>query len=211
VNKKNRYIIGIAGGSGSGKTTLIKSLTVRFQPNQVALVSQDNYYKATELQPVDMNGKYNFDLPESLDRKHFFDDMVALSNGSTITKKEYTYNNSSSVSVDVVIEPAPVIIMEGLFIFHYHEICNELDYKVFIEADHATRLARRIKRDGSYRNIEEEMVRYQWQHHVRPSEEKFLEPYRDQCHLVIDNTHSLQSGLDALIELIEEQLVLMNN
>lgn len=38
-------VIGIAGGSGSGKTTVVKAIMKDFTNGEVAVLSQDSYYK----------------------------------------------------------------------------------------------------------------------------------------------------------------------
>lgn len=195
-------LIGIAGGSGSGKTSFLRDLMSHFSPSQVALVSQDNYYLPKEKQLIDENGQHNFDLPESIDRKHFFEDMMKLSRGESIEKMEYNFNNPSWVPKKVIVESAPVIIMEGLFVFYYHEIWDRLDYKVYIDVHHEERLQRRIRRDAEERAFPEHQVLYQWKNHVRPAEEKYLEPFASKCNLIVDNNQHYASGLNELIEVI---------
>ncbi|MFN0031144.1 MAG: uridine kinase [Flavobacteriales bacterium] len=197
------YLIGIAGGSGSGKTTFLRELLSHFTPRQVALVSQDNYYKPKHEQPVDENGVENFDLPESIDREKFVQHMQQLSSGQPIELLEYNFNNPAWEPEVVVVRPAPVIIMEGLFVFHYGEIGERLDYKVFIDAHHDERLKRRLYRDEVERGYPAEQVHYQWVNHVRPAEVKYLEPHVPQCDLVVDNNTSFAEGLDVLVSKIK--------
>ena len=87
------YVIGITGGSGSGKTLFLKTLLDSFDPNQVTCISQDDYYLPREHQLVDKNGEFNFDRPESIDFEHFASDLRELSQGKTVVKEEYTFNN----------------------------------------------------------------------------------------------------------------------
>lgn len=206
MKNKKHYLIGIAGGSGSGKTSFLRELMNHFTKEKVALVSQDNYYHPKDLQLADDNGVLNFDLPTSIDRKHFYEDMMRLSKNETIEKLEYNFNNPLWEPEKVVVQPAPVIIMEGLFVFHYEEIRDQLDYMVYIDVHHEERLQRRIKRDGQERGFPEHEVRYQWHNHVRPAEEKYLDPFIESCHLVVDNTFHYREGLDILISNIREQL-----
>jgi len=206
MKSNKKYLIGIAGGSGSGKTTFLRAILDHFSPEQIALVSQDNYYRSKEEQDLDHNGISNFDMPHSIDRNHFYDDMKRLQHGESLEKWEYTFNNPDAAPKKVIVHPAPIIIMEGLFVFHYEEIRDQLDYKIYIDTHHETRLERRIQRDGAERGIAEEQVRYQWHNHVRPSEEKYLEPYKEQCELIVDNTHSFDEGLQHVIRIIQNQL-----
>lgn len=201
------FIVGIAGGSGAGKTTFLRALMNHFTQGQVALVSQDNYYKPKSLQSADENGVINFDLPSSIDHAHFVKDMDDLSKGKSITKLEYNFNNPAWEPQSIVVEPAPVIVMEGLFVFHFPEIMNRLHYRVYLDADVDLRLQRRVNRDGKERGYPEHEVRYQWDNHVRPAELQYLEPYKQQCELIVLNDHSYESGLRVLVESIEKRIV----
>lgn len=200
------YIIGIAGGSGSGKTTFLKALFEAFEPNQLALVSQDNYYFPKEKQQVDKNGWENFDLPTSIDSERFHIDLNKLSSGEDIEKLEYTFNNESKKPTRIVVPSAPIIITEGLFIFHYPEIAKVIDYRVYFDAEVETRLNRRIARDGTERGYPENEVRYQWENHVLPAEKLYLEPYRSAADLTVNNTDNFQSELDFLTTHIQSIL-----
>ncbi|MFN8690820.1 MAG: uridine kinase, partial [Cyclobacteriaceae bacterium] len=90
------YTIGITGGSGSGKTFFLQGLSASFGSDHICLISQDNYYKPRDLQPVDENGVKNFDLPVSIDREAFEADLLKLRSGQSVTKLEYTFNNPAA-------------------------------------------------------------------------------------------------------------------
>ncbi|MBL0314940.1 MAG: uridine kinase [Flavobacteriales bacterium] len=200
------YLVGIAGGSGSGKTSFLRELMNHYTPEEVALVSQDNYYHPKEKQIADDQGILNFDLPTSIDRQHFHDDMMKLISGETIEKLEYNFNNPEWKPETVLVNPAPVIIMEGLFVFHYHEIRHQLNYMVYLDVHHDERLKRRIDRDGKERGFPEDQVRYQWFNHVRPAEEKYLDPYMSLCDLIVDNNEHYREGLVSLVNTINKHL-----
>ena len=112
------YIIGIAGGSASGKTSFLRDLKELIAEEHLTIISQDNYYHPKEMQFIDENGEINFDLPTSIDREHFHQDLVRLKANKTVKKKEYTFNNQEAEPKLLQLNPAPIIIMEGLFIFH---------------------------------------------------------------------------------------------
>ena len=196
--KKSPYIVGISGGSASGKTSFLKELSTAFPDDLLCIVSQDNYYKPKEQQQKDENGEINFDLPESINRQAFHNDLVRLIQGQEVRIKEYTFNNAGKQSSEIILNPAPIIIMEGLFIFYYEEIRALLDLKVYIDARDELKLQRRIKRDHDERGYGHESVLYQWNNHVMPSYHTYLRPFRDDADLIVTNNQSFQKGLEVL-------------
>ena len=130
------FIIGIAGGSGSGKTFFLKCFLAHFSPAEVCLVSQDDYYfRVAHNMTKEEIALYNFDLPSTIDHEHFEDDIAKLIAGETVLKKEYTFNNLDLVPKMLEIKPAPIMLVEGLFILHFRKIAETFDFKIFIEAD----------------------------------------------------------------------------
>jgi uridine kinase len=142
------YVIGIAGGSGSGKTFFLKRFLDHFSPDEVCLVSQDDYYiPVAHNMTAEENKLYNFDLPITVDIPHFEEDINKLLNWQTILKKEYTFNNPNLTPKLLEIKPAPILIIEGLFILHFKGMADLMDVKIFVEADEDIALQRRLKRD----------------------------------------------------------------
>lgn len=113
------YIIGITGGSGSGKTSFIQDLRKQFATNDLCIVSMDEYYHPIHQQQCDEHGIENFDLPESFDLESMETDLLRIISGQRVLRKEYVFNNPQSYAKDVVYEPAPIILVEGLFLFHF--------------------------------------------------------------------------------------------
>jgi uridine kinase len=200
------YIVGIAGGSASGKTSFLRELKENMPKGSVCIISQDNYYKPIEQQERDANGEINFDLPEAINRVQFYRDLINIRKGEEITIKEYTFNKKDKAPGYLKVKPAPIIVMEGLFIFHYEEIRKALDLRVFIDARENVMLARRIKRDADERGYDEADVRYRWENHVTPSYKQFLKPYRDDCHVIITNNSHYKKGLAVLLNHLRAEL-----
>lgn len=196
---QNSYIIGISGGSGSGKTTFLKELEAKIPKDSICFISQDHYYKLREEQLVDENGRINFDLPDALNRKQFYEDLLKLQAGNSVEITEYTFNNSKKIAQKIILSPAPIIITEGLFVFHYEEIWNLLDLKIFINSKNKIRKERRLKRDFEERNYSNKSVKYQWKNHVQPAYEQFLKPYKQNVDLIINNNQNFEKGLEILI------------
>jgi uridine kinase len=163
------FIVGVTGGSGSGKTWFLKRLAQEFGSSQICILSQDNYYKPKEQQPLDENGICNFDTPFSIDFEKFAMDIVTLCKGTTIRVKEYTYNNPAAKPKILEFCPAPIIIVEGIFVFYFSEVTELLDLRVFIDAREHLKLKRRIARDKFERGYELDDVLYRYEHHVAPN------------------------------------------
>lgn len=200
------YVMGIAGSSGSGKTFFLKSFLDHFDPEQITLISQDDYYFPANTKTQEENRLYNFDVPSSIDRGTFFNDIKALFDGKTIYKQEYTFNNPNMEPKMLEIKPAPILIVEGLFIFHYQEINDLLNYRVFLDADEDIALQRRLKRDLIERGYDHDDVMYKWINHVVPSYNTYLLPYRESCDRVIVNNTDDPALINNVTNLISTEL-----
>lgn len=193
------FTIGITGGSGSGKTFFLEGLSRHFAADQLCLISQDNYYKSREFQPVDPNGFRNFDLPTSIDREGFLADVLKLKSGEDVVKLEYTFNNPQAEPKMLTFKAAPIIVVEGLFVQYFEEIASELDLKIFVEAKDHVKMSRRIRRDQSERGYDLTDVLYRYQHHVMPIYESLIEPLKHSCDLIIPNNHHFSRALAVLV------------
>jgi uridine kinase len=201
------FIIGVAGGSGSGKTFFLKCFLEHFSDEEVCLVSQDDYYiPVAHTMTAEENKLYNFDLPATIDHEHFEDDISKLMNGETIIKKEYTFNNPNAIPKLLEIKPAPILIVEGLFIFHFNKIAESLDLKIFLEADDDIALQRRLKRDLLERGYSHDDVLYKWVNHVQPAYQEYLLPYKNQCSQIIINNNNIGDDIIAVTEQISKDL-----
>lgn len=200
------FIIGIAGGSGSGKTFFLNCFLNHFNPAEVCLVSQDDYYHPIKEMTAEENKLYNFDLPSTIDNEHFLSDIKKLLAGGTIYKKEYTFNNPTATPKILEIKPAPIIIVEGLFILHFHEIADLLDLKIFIDTEEEIALQRRVKRDLIERGYSEDDVLYKWINHVVPAYKQFLLPYKKTCNKVITNNTQVAEDIIKISEEISTEL-----
>jgi uridine kinase len=203
---KKPFTIGITGGSGSGKTYLIESFSSHFKPEEVCLISQDNYYRLREEQLTDENGVTNFDLPTAIDHQRFQNDLRKLKAGETIIKKEYTFNNPNAVPKTISLFPAPILIVEGIFVQYFKEIENELDLKIFIEAKDHVKLSRRIRRDNEQRGYDLDDVLYRYQYHVMPVYERYIEPLKHNADLVIPNNSHFDRAIEVLVLSLKARL-----
>ncbi len=200
------FTIGITGGSGSGKTFFLQGLSSRFKAEEICLISQDNYYRPRDLQPVDENGIKNFDLPVSIDHEAFQQDLLLLKAGQNVIKTEYTFNNPLATPKVLEFRTAPIIVVEGLFVQYFEEISNELDLRVFIEAKDHVKLGRRIKRDQVERGYDIDDVLYRYQYHVMPVYERLIEPLKHNADLLVPNNSQFERALDVLVGFLKSRL-----
>jgi len=192
-------IVGISGGSGCGKTYILTKLIHEYPETDICLLSQDHYYKPLSTHAVDENGSVNWDLPEGINEEELFADINQLIAGKQVEKWEYTFNHPELEPSLMLFKPAPILVVEGLFVFHLERIAGLLNLRVFIEANEALRLERRIVRDMAERSLSREQILYQWNHHVKPAYDHYLAPYITSADVTILN----ETGEPSLTELHE--------
>ncbi len=189
----NPYVVGVTGGSASGKTQLLNWLQKLLPTDQVCLLSQDNYYQAIDRVDRAVNRSTNFDEPGIIEEKEFADDLRRLKTGETVQRQEYTFNNPAITTPKMLtFHPAPIIIVEGIFVFHFPEIYRLLDLKVFVDAKEHLKMHRRILRDIDERGFSLEDVLYKYTHQVVPAYEKYIAPYQYDADLIIPNNQELK-------------------
>ncbi|NJM24935.1 MAG: uridine kinase, partial [Bacteroidia bacterium] len=171
-------------------------LATQLKPGALCLVSQDHYYKDLPEQLVDEHGVVNFDLPTSIDRERFHDHILRLKRGETVTLREYTFNNPKAEAATITLQPAPILVVEGLFIQYFPEIDHELDLSIFIEAQDHLKLSRRIRRDNEERGYDLNDVLYRYEYHVMPVYERLIKPLMHEADLVIPNNRHFQRAID---------------
>lgn len=199
-------VIGICGGSGCGKTSFINELKRDFSQQDLCIISQDDYYLPREQQEKDQRGIRNFDRPGSINAKELADELSRIIQGETVERLEYTFNNPNVTPKTLIYAPSPVIVVEGLFVFHFQEVARQLSMKIFIRAREDLKVIRRIKRDGLERNYPLDDVLYRYENHVAPTYEKFIKPYIEESDLVINNNENYNAGLMLLKGFLKNHL-----
>lgn len=200
-------IIGIAGGTGSGKTTVVKEITKLLTNSQVVVIPQDSYYKDNSHLPIEERLELNFDHPDSIDFKLLVRHLRELRSGKAIEQPVYSYLTCSrSANETVRVEPAQVIIVEGILIFTCPELRNCLDIRVFVDADADDRLGRVIKRDNLERGRTIDKVLERYEKNVKPMHLQFIEPSKRYADIIIPQGGHNQVAIDILLASIEKVL-----
>ncbi len=198
-------IIGIAGGTGSGKTTLVKNLIARFGEN-ITVLSHDNYYKAHDDLTYEERSLLNYDHPDAFDTDLMIEHLKLLKQGRSIHCPVYDYTVHNRSSEVTLIVPTRVILVEGILIFENRELCDQMDIKIFVDADADVRLCRRIKRDVKKRGRTIESVIAQYLDTVKPMHEQFVEPSKKNANIVVPEGGKNLVALDMIMGRIQRHI-----
>lgn len=198
-------VIGIAGGTGSGKTTLTQKLKERFGED-VSVLYHDSYYKAHDEMPYEARCKLNYDHPDSFDTDRMVADLKRLKAGRGVDAPTYDYTVHNRARETVRVEPARVVVVEGILIFENRALRELMDVKIFVDTDADTRILRRILRDVKERGRSLDSVVTQYLTTVKPMHEQFVQPSRQYADIVVlEGGHNLVA-LDMIIQRIKSHL-----
>ena len=198
-------VIGIAGGSGSGKTTLAREIERRLG-QRVIMLSHDAYYRTHDDIPFPEREKLNYDHPDALETDLMVEHIRQLKNGQAIDCPVYDFSQHNRSCETVRIEPRRVIVVEGILIFHDKELRDQMDLRIFVDAEPDVRLCRRIKRDVNKRGRTVESVLTQYEDTVRPMHMKFVEPSKKYASFILPNGGKDKAVQDMLINHITQYL-----
>ncbi len=199
-------VIGIAGGSGSGKTTVVKAITRKLN-GKVVVIPQDSYYKDSSHLPMEERHKINFDHPDAIDFDLLCSQLHDLKQGKAIEQPVYSYLTCSRSKTETVrVEPADVIIVEGILIFTCKQLRDQMDIKIFVDADADDRLMRIILRDIKERgrNIESAIEHYT--DTVKPMHLQFIEHSKRYADIIIPLGGYNQVAIDVIATTIDRTL-----
>ena len=202
----NTIIIGIAGGTGSGKTTLTEKLRDHFGADEVSVINHDSYYKRHDELPYEERCKLNYDHPDSFDTALMIAHLRELRAGHPVQVPVYDYTIHNRSDKTVTVQPAPVIIVEGILIFENQELRDLMDIKIFVDTDADVRLCRRIKRDVNKRGRTLESVLTQYQNTVKPMHERYVEPSKKYADIVVPEGGKNWIALDMILGRIQRHL-----
>lgn len=196
---EEKMIIGIAGGTGSGKTTLTKRIQDTFL-NDVVVLSHDYYYKSNDHLTFEERTKLNYDHPNAFDTDLMIEHVKALKAGQPIEHPVYSFVEHTRLPQTVKIEPAQVIILEGILIFENKELCDLMDIKVFVDTDADIRLIRRLLRDVKDRGRDLDSIITQYINTVKPMHEEFVDPSKKRADIIIPEGGFNSVALAMLLE-----------
>lgn len=198
-------VIGIAGGTGSGKTTLTRTLVQRF-PQDVSVLNHDNYYKSHSDLPLEERSKLNYDHPASFDTALLVRHLRRLRQGRGVDCPTYDYTVHDRAPTTLRVEPARVVIVEGILIFENQALREQMDIKIFVDTDADVRILRRLVRDVKERGRSLDSVVGQYLSTVKPMHEAFVEPSKKYADLIVPEGGNNQVALEMIVRRVQHHL-----
>jgi uridine kinase len=200
------FVIGIAGGTGSGKTTVVKKILGQLDRDQVAFLAQDSYYRDNSHLPMEERQKINFDHPDSVEFELLVEHIKRLKAGNSVDQPTYSYLTCTRQDRIVKVHPRQVIIVEGILIFTCKDLLDQIDIKVFVDADADDRLSRVIHRDMEERGRDAGTVLKRYEETVKPMHLQFIEPSKRVADIIVPQGGMNEVAIGMLIDTIEKRI-----
>ncbi len=194
--KQKPLVIGIAGGSGSGKTTVSKEISKCLPSDRVLILTEDAYYNDNSALSMDERKKINYDHPNAYDTNLLIEQLQDLLDGKAIELPTYNFNILSRAKDTIHVEPADIIILEGILVLASEELRKFMDIKLFVDADDDIRFIRRLQRDTQERGRSIDWIISQYLATVKPSYNQFVEPSKKYADIIIPQGGENQVAID---------------
>lgn len=199
-------VIGIAGGTGSGKTTVVRKIVESLPAGEVVVLPQDSYYKDSSHVPVEERQFINFDHPDAFEWSLLSEHLTMLKEGKAIEQPTYSYLTCTRQPETIHIEPREVVIVEGILALCDDKLREQMDLKIFVDADSDERLIRVISRDIVERGRTAEAVMERYTRILKPMHQQFIEPTKRYADLIIPEGGNNKVAIDILRMFIEKNL-----
>ena len=178
-------VFGVAGGTASGKTTVARSILDQVGAARIAYLPHDAYYRDMAHLPPAERAQQNYDHPDALESDLLARHIRELREGRAIRLPVYSFADYTRKSETVTVEPAPVILVDGILIFAEPELRALMDIKIFVDTDADIRLIRRIERDTRERGRTLSTTIFQYLDTVRPMDLEFVQPSRRYADIIL--------------------------
>ncbi len=201
-----RILIGIAGGSGSGKTLVARNIVRDLGSGRVVIIDQDSYYKDLEDIPFRDRESRNFDHPDAFDTDLLKRHVRTLLAGGSVEQPIYDYTAHRRLGETRHIGDHLIVVLEGILIFTDAELREQMDIKLFIDADADVRFIRRLRRDLVERGRSVDSIVRQYEESVKPMHMQFVEPSKRWADLIIPEGGHNRVAIDLVKTKIRELL-----
>jgi uridine kinase len=191
-------VLGIAGGTGSGKTTIARAIQEALGAS-AALIDHDAYYRDQSHLPREERDRINYDHPDALDNDLLGAHLERLRRGEPIEKPQYEFRDHTRKEESIRVDPAPVIIVEGILTLAVEILRSQMSLKIFVDTDADIRLMRRIRRDLEQRGRSFLSIRAQYYETVRPMHLAFVEPSKRFADVIIPEGGQNKIAIDLVV------------
>lgn len=191
-------IIAVAGGSSSGKTTVVNNIVKDLKKYPIVVIKHDDYYKDQSHMTMEERQAVNYDHPLALDNELFYEHIQKLLKDEEIQKPTYDFVNLTRAKETETIQPAKIIILEGILVLEDVKIRSLCDIKIFVEADNDLRFIRRLKRDLVERGRTLDSIINQYLTTVKPMHYAFVKPTKRYADIIIPNDYSHDVAVDLI-------------
>ncbi len=181
------FLVAVCGGSCSGKSTLAAKVLRHLGPEMASLLAFDAYYCDQSTLSPDERADVNYDHPSSLDVDLFAEHLGMLSAGAPVDCPIYDFATHTRLPETRRIEPAPVVIVDGILLLADERLVPQFDMRVFRQCPEDVRLDRRIERDVLERGRTESSVRKQFASTVKPMHDSFVAPSSAHADVVFEH------------------------
>ncbi len=178
-------VFGVAGGTGSGKTTVAEAILEQVGAEKVAYLPHDAYYRELSNLSKDERDRVNFDHPDALETELLVEHVRELVAGRAIELPVYDFTTHTRTPETVRVDPAPIVLVEGILIFAEPELRQLMDIRIFVDTDADLRVIRRLQRDVTERGRTVESVINQYLTTVRPMHLEFVEPSKRYADVIV--------------------------
>lgn len=192
-------IIGIAGGTGSGKTTVAKNICKGLKGKRAIIIAQDAYYKDLSHLILEERKKFNFDHPSAFDNRLLLKHLQQLLNGQSIQMPIYSFHDYTREKKTRRVEPADIIILEGILVLEEKGIRDILNIKIYVDTDSDERFIRRLIRDTQERDRNLSSVVEQYLNRVKPMFLQFVEPSKRYADIIIPQGGLNKVAIDLVV------------
>jgi uridine kinase len=199
-------IIGIAGGSGSGKSTVARNVAEHLTTSSVAFIDMDAYYKNFTSLSLDDRRKLNWDHPDAFDYDLLCSHLNALGMRQAIEKPEYDFVTHLRRTEPTRVEPADVVVIDGILLFVDERVRELCDVKVFVDAEADIRLIRRIERDTHVRGRPLDEIIEQYLSTVQPMHLQFVEPSKRYADVIVPRGGHNTIAIEMIVAKIQRRL-----
>lgn len=185
MNEKRPIVFGVAGGTASGKTTVARAILEAVGAEQVAYLPHDAYYRDMPHLTLEERAHQNYDHPNSLETKLMVKHIQKLLKWQPVQVPVYDFTTHRRTADTVLVEPSPIILVDGILIFTKRKLRELMDIKVYVDTDSDIRFIRRLQRDMDERGRSLASVVEQYMETVRPMHLKFVEPSKRYADVII--------------------------